>query len=1418
MTKRKIALLLALVLIFNNISIFANTQLRIPQDGLDYVTVSNGSSGSEGDIYPKAKISFKTVDNSSNTSPDGDYTSSDNTTLYWINLVDSFGNAVPSKTVPANTLNVVGGKATVDLEKVFTASELKNGTLYKLTVQPGHTHPDPNPPHEPHNANLDRVTTDPVRYFITDLNTTAREKDGEIEVVWEYIPNAIYKLTYIDMDCTTKDEVDGIGLTNYSGVGSKTVPLKASELDSFTENGVKKVKYILENTLPGQRYSAYAYVDGMENNSFLTTPEWDSVGVNKTTPKITKATKSIGLNVSNIGNNRIRISWGLRSWMNGRITAIKIYRRGEGETTKSLIGTIYNNGSTVSDSGTYEHDEPTKNSYYQVEFVVKKDVGGETSVFTDEALYIPYALREKPLKPQVPLPFTSLSDVVPGKEADYLVKDDNIQSEQMEKNTFHVVRKTPLNIQLVWDAPTKKDTNGNDVVDYDIKYDIWVSDQALSSIDTSDMEPTISDYQVSKSSDDRTIKAQDATTVVGFKTILDKYINSKSVSKEDLSSNKTYYIRIVAKKDYDSVVVSSIPTLVTITVDKNGDIYRPPVLSKPPLKVKENADIDKQHNAAIEWKEKWYEIKADDPSRYSGKSETEQFFAKLWNSSVYTDNSGASPIIRFEGGNGLTEHHLLTQNDLRNVKSKDPNYSSSYSDREVTLGSDVKYEIKTVLYNDVVSKIKENIVTTSDNLKISKWVIENESDTTDGWNDITPNRPTSSDWIDYTVEGLKPNTKYIIMVRVYRTLEDGTKLKQTYPSYVIVTTDTDFGSPEADPTVPILNANGVTDTSVSVWWTYNKEFTYEIMYGRVDDVSKAKSWPVEISDVVGEKNYVADRGKAIAIITGLFPESEYYVWIRVKQKIGDKASAWSNSLLQRTSSIGIPDPPHGLGTATYQTILGLGLDFQPVASEYITVEWLKDVNDLDSAEDEIRKYSYVVEFANNSKFQDALTFDVSADNTGDNTGYKYTVLDKTTVRFNGLEANKKYYVRVKTVLTVKIDDREIVKESEFTSTVGIKTKTSNDEYDGGENPNVVEYEKPIVQTYNNDIWTYELVDAAKITTQILQEKAYYYTVTMENYKNKYDAITRRVKMPTKIIETISNQGMVLRIATNIGTYDIPGQALRSYMAAYEGTDLLQIDLTRKSFSDISLYGRTYPEQYQGGEVLEIALKGKTKNTKVNTLDTDMTVKLKTDVTGAYNYSNYTPYQYNYNTGSWASYPYQVDNVDNKFLNYTTRYTGLNALYVKTVANSTESSSYLMNALASAYNISGLGTSFAANSPVKASQYVKLMVGLAQKSGNIDLVSGATSEDYQKARAAGFFTSNTNGNVTKEQALAGVVKLYEIKHGNKIKPSNMTFSGVSPAYAEAISKAYAVGLIEMMNSPQGNVTYSELCDWIALAVE
>lgn len=1402
--KKRVAGLLAFAMLLGSTNILGNSQDRLPQDGIAPIVVSHVLNTGTGDIVPSAQITFKRATNSGTSSKPGE-TNQPEAEYYSFILDDIFGKQIVSDRFQATKDKETYVENIED--HLNNVNEFKNGNLYKVTVRPGHLHLDDEG--REYEAPLSNTSTDPAKYFLTDLNTIMREKNDQIEVVWEYIPGATYKLVYIDKDTNTKAGVDGTDGSEQTGVGTQVVVLSEDDLELITEGGVKKVKYIIPNTVAGQKYSGYVLVNSI-SNSFLK-DRWENVGKNTENPKIAQASRSVGLQITNIGRNRIELKWQLGAWAdNNTLKVTKIYRKTEGETAYTLIGTLNNASLNPRDPGKFEHDEPTKKSKYYVEFIFTGPNGDE-SLFTTEEEYVPYELREQPLKPQVPTPYSdSVKDKEGFEKKDYLVTGDDVSVDKMKPNTFYMKSKNPLQIQLVWDAPKKSDGK----IEYEMKYDIWVAEDE-DMLNDEEVEPIIKDLSIDSNMQDDLIYKQDNKTVIGFKTLLSEYITSQGDIKS-LVSNQTYYIKIVAKRDYSGTYSISQPTIVAITVDKNGDIFTPPVLAKPPLRIQENGiAVD---SIKIEWLEKWYEITANNPNNYT--DEDERFFARLWNSRVFT---GGAPAIKFQGEEDkeLKEHILMTKKDVEAVKTIVGNsYSNDYRDREVSLGEDIKYEVKTLLYDDVLKQIKDKNadVSTPSSITFEKWIVDNESDTVDGWRTITPGSVNHGDnlpWKDFKVEGLEPNTRYVILVRAYRVLETGQKLTQTFPSYVIGTTLSEYESPEAIPTVPTLNPNGVTDASVSVWWTYNEDFDYEIVYSRLEDPSKAKTWEFKISNEPGDKDYVANGGKAIVTITDLMPDTTYNVWIRAKQKKGSEISSWSNPVTQTTNTIENPDPPRGLGPAAYQSILEIGQDFKPVTNEYITVEWLKDVEDNEETEAANKVYSYVLEFADNPEFLDALT--VTTGGKGDNPD-KVEILDKTMVKFLELEANRPYYVRAKTVLTFTDPEtkREIVRESEFTKSVRILTKTSDDEYDGGENDNVVIYPEPVEETYKDDIWTWEIVDSAKIITQIQAKKDYYYTINVELYKNKYDAKVRRIKMAKSVLDTLANQGMELRIQTNIGVYEIPAKSLSYYSNMHSASDKVQFDLTTAKSSDIYAYQRSYPEMLVKGERLQITFRGENRTTEVKKLDGYARVKLKLDALGSYNYKDLYTYTYLYDQASWTKENYTVETLTNSYLTYRTAQLGLYAVYEKAIT-STNNITYLMSRLSNTYNIEGLGSVYYSKDYVYRDQYVILLMGIAQNQTSINLTQKASSDLLNKAKTAGIYVSSNSGTITEEQAIAGIVKLYEIKNGYKIKPSSMSFSNVSANYREAVRKAYAIGLITDIN-PQAKVTYGTLCDWVAQVVE
>ena len=1426
--KKKIAVILAVIMFMSSCNIYATVQQ--PHKGEKSAEVSYNNAPDD----PRVKIAFDKIQDAAEVDPktagyviEYQSTSKYDKTIYRSTEVDS-----------ANTITL-GENGTLQEE-----GSLKPGQLYKYWVRPYHIHTIDEKP-VPEYADLDQCTPG---YFFTEFHVDAQLKKDEkgnkqIQIITQYIPNAIYEIYYAR---SRVNEIDT----------EKTSKLTEISSDKY-EDGKGNVVYTLENPEMGTEYSFYIKLKSVGKGDIFK-GDFDKVAntTQKTTePEIAYVKVGTSVEVSSVGKDYIRFSSKFSDSYKTKIKYVEIVELSDTNDRK-VIGEINKSQFHFSNEEKvyymdFTYNRPDKTTNYLAIFYYEDGTEPDGDDIPDDILtYTPPDEDSVPMRPQVPEPANEeiVKNINKGTQSNYeqyFLKDDVILKDKKLntiniKDTFHGYKDEKLGIQFVWSGQLKKNEK---IQDPNIDYDIWMFKD--------NVPDDYYDYTPLKLSSTREEIYNDKEEVIGFKQKIEKYIDGNN--EKDIVANSTYYIVIRSKNiNYESKYSDA--TIVAITIDKDGEISQPSVLGKPPLRVQEeNVTTD---TIPIEWTKSWYELKAKDISQYSNLSATEQELAKQWNSGAYVNNG--TPALRWTG-NSEDRVGPFDSNFAKEYSNK------GYSSRKVTLEDDIKYEVKAISYDEVLEKVikmgdmnKENYLvgnsqyaTTQGALRVENWIndYENKSQSDEsfslGWQEVTPTQKGSDkDWwqtslSSYTdmsgaTKSLEANKRYIIMVRTYRIVNQGNgeeRLYQQFPSYVIGMTKTDYTAPDVIPNAPILYPNGVTDNSVSVWWLYNKDFEYEIRYSRLEDPESAEVWNFEISNNPDDKNYVANGTKATVTITGLSPETVYNVWIKAKGKGGE--SSWSNGVAQKTNTLDNPDAPGGLGLASSVSLLEVGKDMSASSSDYLVVEWLKIDADTNN-KDENKSYGYTVEFADNEKFMDSVivnTGEDKKDSNNQNTDSDATtenedkeqistdIFAKNIVQFKGLTANKDYYVKVKTVLnyTDPNSNKVIIKESEFTAVVRLKTKTSNSEYDGGENPNVVEYETPVIETFKNDIWTYEMVDAAKITTQILNNKGYNYTVTLKNYKGKYDALTRRIKMPVKIMSALSNQGMNLQVVTNIGTYQIPAEALKSYLQQYAGADALQIDLTRKSSTDIATYIRPLPDNYVAGEELQILFRSEGKSTKVNTLNEPMTVKLNSEAPGNYNYENLFTYSYNYAKGDWDTYQYKVDTENNKLLTFTTSYPGLNALYSRSISDSSLNSTYVMNALSSNYNIMGLGDVYAQDSPVMGSQYVTLMLGVARKTQNINLVQGASEADYKAASSAGLYNGN-GGNVTREQALAGVVKLYEVKHGDRIKASKMTFPGVSASYSEAVSKAYAAGLIDEMTAPKANVTYAELCDWIALAIE
>lgn len=1408
----------------------ANPQKPIQE--IQKVTVTselNATAGSQGELMPRVQIDWLAPlknDKPAQSDPNID---KDREEFYVINVENVYdgGNQSTDKEIPLDKIQENNGVMSIKMQDHFS-SILRSGSLYATEIIAKHRHQivDPNGNSTWVDAPSASPNT-PTAYYITDFNIQANTEDGLV-FEWEYIPDVHYKLFY--------DKGNFTDIAGMSGAGINITPEQAKA--NLSTDG-KRVVWKVGEASAGQIYSAYVVPTGIDNKGI----EFESIAYNQTTPKIVRATPNIKLNIDPLGQDKIRLSWNIKdaAWVqvDNKLYQTVIWEINEKGEEKEL-GRIQNDNFGNKDVGYFEAPAPEKTMTYRVDFILKNSTGTIEKAFSaGPREYTPDESKEVPFQPYIPELFRYNEDDVlnnedvtnqskykvkfNGKYDDLVLAQNNIKD--FKEHTFHYkINGNQAEIQVVWDAP--KDSKTGEI-DYSLYYDIWISERADLFLDS---DKVVGNLKVEENSKDNLILMQDNQSVVGFKTTI-----------TGLKPNKTYYIKMVSKRAYsnDSYAIS-LPTIKEVSIDKVGDIYTPPVIGKPPLQMDEVT----KNSIGIKWTEEWYEImtKPGKESLYDG-NEVEKKFAKWGSSRVYLDKS-KSPVLRFIRDNEKIEaidlygDSKLVESKLNQIEQALGSDMNNYIKQYVKAGKGTGYKIKVMKQSEVEAQKGEQ--------SLEEWVQSIDKSEIKGWQDITGNLESImlsgidgkkfTITNDYQGNPLDPNTPYIILVTAYRNV-DGEDLYSAFPSFLLGTTSNDHISDPEVPTTPRLynyEEKDVRDTEITVRWIYNDNFEYQLVYSRLNDPDSATVWEMTEED---KKTFV-DGAEAYVTVKGLLPETTYNFWLKAIQKqdklpegVTAQESDWSTPVTSTTKTLETPPPPSGLGLASYQSIQEAGQDFKPKGSDYLTIEWTKNENDNPETLDERISYSYEVEFADNVEFLDAVvvrTGDEASEegnnnnNNGENENDEaigYEIISKNIVKFTNLRANMPYYVRVKTILTFKDGDKVIIKESVFSKWVRLLTSTSTDEYDGGENENIIIYPNEMEESYKDGIWTYEIVDTAKVINRIQEDKKYFFTITLENYKNKHDAKVRRIKMPKEIMDTLSNQGMALQVITNIGVYEIPGKALNYYLSQHNATDSVQFDLTRMEYSEIESYARSGPEQYQSGEKIDIRINGDIKKTVVNKLDGAMKVKLKLDVIQSYNYINFFTYQYNYSSGNWQSYAHEVDVTDNSYLVYSTSYTGLNAVYERSVVDGSLNSNYAMNQLTSTYNIIGLGSTYRKDTNVGASEYVSLMLALSLNREGVNLSAGASTDDYNKAKIAGLYISNNRGYITKEQALVGAVKLYELKNRYQIKPSNLAFNNVSSNYRQIASKAYAIGLIgETLVNPQGTITYGELCDWLIQVIE
>mgnify|MGYP001168289236 CR=1 FL=1 len=454
----------------------------------------------------------------------------------------------------------------------------------------------------------------------------------------------------------------------------------------------------------------------------------------------------------------------------------------------------------------------------------------------------------------------------------------------------------PNSATILWKAPTR----GDGQVDNDITYDIWIIDDP-NLIDNPPESKKIA-WSVSMGSSNRIISGD---ALIGYKYVV-----------SNLTPNSTYYLKIVAKKQFveyvddilQNVEYISDPAIKVIITPADEPINQPNVPAKPPLKVKKDSNgqnMVTESSVTIQIKNLWYE--------------------------EYNFSENKWEYIRTE---------KLHYNDVPPFDPQ-PSVVDDVYYRKVSYDSGVKINVGCVEYREGMSY---------DELKYlpADKVVNFPVDPNDPWENPDLNPDGKKHNVDITVTGLEPNKVYVIWVRAAR---PSANLVSEPSDPIIVTTNPVIIPPLEKPVVPSFNYHVAADTYIDLGWEFNPEHNYYLKYGLSDNINTATgSVKVTPEDL---KNSIYTR------ITGLTPNTLYYFWVQAEAvgKDGETIkSEWSDSYLVRTLAYIPPDTPKGFGIKNTS---------DAITKNSITYEWMQE-EDLE----------YILEVAGDVDYKDAVEYKV----------------------------------------------------------------------------------------------------------------------------------------------------------------------------------------------------------------------------------------------------------------------------------------------------------------------------------------------------------------------------------------------------------------------------------------------------------
>jgi hypothetical protein len=964
----------------------------------------------------------------------------------------------------------------------------------------------------------------------------------------------------------------------------------------------------------------------------------------------------------------------------------------------------------------------------------------------------------------------------------------------------------------------------NMYIDRNIVYDMWVTDnidnfENQSFINTQKL-PDIPALGLNM------IRLSDGTPT--FTHNITQYTHTISpgvYETRTLTDNKIYYVRIMARRTTNqgedsrpaSVRAHYIPPFRTI-------VTAPNMMARPPLRIKTDENGVHQitfNSIGVEWDTIWYEWYDANEDRWFSRWPT-----------------GTNTFVDLTMRDG--EDELTGLNRIRGVIN-DPTIAV----RRIDLNTPVQanYQVHIVLFDDMARRFP-NVT------QYEQYLHEINNDPT-AWTDINV-RDADTTTPYFIMENLEENTAYVIFVRPYLNM-NGQRLYAYFPNFIMGTTLSDRPPIDIVPTIPLINLHDITDQTATLRWEYSKELIYELRWSDIlsqyPSAGNAISWAeIEEGMWVREEN---GREFAYFTVTGLFPQTQYFFWLRAGGR-GTQGqiiySGWSNPVNGTTRNIQPPLPPDGLGLASLESLNIYNrindTQIQRIEHNYMVIEWMRDARDVGEGGSASGTNWRTLEIPDND-----LTY---------------------LVQFTNLRANTPYYVRAKTILTVTrtgtgvtsfynyvvqfslssdfIDVIEatvppfsgeintnpaltIRAESDWSRAFVFFTGLSEDEYDGHVNPR--HYPLPtedfeiIYRAADRSLYFRMRSDGVdrfgnrdnhvdqRVITRLIQERTFNYTVDMTRFDDM-PIVSRSLELPRSVIEAFNVNRISLTVVADNATFVFPPGTLREKV-------VLNVHQTGEGFT--GHWDDEFLSSPQRLTVTEIFPRTTAPMMSfAQPISVDMRVRNRAELLDR----NVNAYIGDRANGEWRLTPSRFDNANGSYNISTTTISSYTVIgrplpvVVDGGLPGQQPSIHVLNDLAGVFariDIPDMG-SYNPDARVTANQFNNLIAAVANNRPSVRWNTQLSSADFD---ALGKGRMLVSGNfVTREAGLASLIRLYEVKTGRAIsgvhdlRQSGVTdIFTVAPGFVPALLKAEHIGLVGFgAFEPKREMTVGELFELLA----